>query len=204
MEQLSISICELKSLSSKFFVVLGCCDMIVVVALTLQFGISVLNLPNFPTVDEQINKYDVLMPSPLTPILWPISGSAHLTGVYLMVLLAFERYVAICQKHIISMKKTKKYILCIIPMCIFFNIPLCWEYGWRTETFESGNFTRNFTIAVTTELMNNHSSLYFPIYVLGANLIFRFFIPIVCFVLFNFLMIKQVSFKHIFHTTYLF
>ena len=167
--------------------------MIVVVALTLQFGLSVLNLPNFPTVDEQINKYDVLMPSPLTPVLWPIFGSAHLTGTYLMVLLAYERYVAICQKHIISMEKTKKYVFCIMPMCIIFNIPLCWEFEWANETFGSGNCTRNFTIAKTTELLNNHSLLYFPIYCLGAHLIFSFAIPIFCFVLFNCLMIKEVS-----------
>ena len=195
----------MKFLTSNFFlVVLGCCDMIVVVALTLQFGISVFNLPNFPTVDEQINKYDVLMPSLLTPVLWPIFGCAHLIGVYLMVLLAFERYVAICQKHIISLKKTKKYVLYIMSMCIIFNIPLCWEYEWTTETFGSGNFTRNFTIAITTELLNNHSLLYFPIYSLGANLIFRFIIPIFCFVLFNFLMIKEVSIKNNFHTIFLF
>ena len=171
--------------------------MIVVVSLPLIFGISVLNLPNYPTVDEQIHKYNVLIHSPLTPVLWPICGSAHLTGIYLMVLLAYERYVAICQKHIISMEKTKEYVLCIIPMCIIFNIPLCWEYEWTTETFGSGNFTRNFTIAITTELLNNHSLLYFPIYSLGANLIFRFIIPIFCFVLFNCLMIKEVRIKHI-------
>ena len=183
----------MKFLTSKMFlVVLGCCDMIVVVALTLQFGISVFNLPNFPTVDEQIDKYDVLMPAPLTPILWPIFGCAHLTGTYLMVLLAFERYVAICQNHIISMKKTKIYVFCIMPMCIIYNIPLCWETGWTTETFGSGNFTQNFTIAVATELLTNHSLLYIPIYSLGANLIFRAIIPLFCFVLSNFLMIKQV------------
>ena len=167
--------------------------MIVVVTVPSMFGIAVLNLPNFPTVDEQINKYNLILPSPLTPVLWPIFGCARLTSVYLMVLLAFERYAAICHKHIIGMKKTKKYVLCIIPLCIIFNIPLCWEYGWVTETFGSGNFTRNFTIAITTELLNNHSLLYFPLYSLGANLIFRTIIPIFCFALFNFLVIKQVS-----------
>ena len=167
--------------------------MIVVVTLPLIFGISVFNLPNYPTVDEQIQKYNVLIPSPLTPVLWPICGSAHLTGIYLMVLLAYERYVAICQKHIISMEKTKEYVLCIIPMCIIFNIPLCWEFEWANETFGF----RNFTIAKTTELLNNHSLLYFPIYGLGGHLIFSFVIPIFCFILFNCLMIKQVSIKHI-------
>ena len=165
--------------------------MIVVVALTLQFGISVLNLPNFPTVDDQISKYDVLLPSTLTPVLWPIFGSAHLTGTYLMVLLAYERYVAICQKQIISMEKTKKYILCVMFICIIFKIPFCWQFEWANETFGF----RNFTIAKTTELLNNHSLLYFPIYCLGAHLIFSFAIPIFCFVLFNCLMIKEVSIK---------
>ena len=167
--------------------------MIVVVTLPLIFGISVFNLPNYPTVDEQIHKYNVLIPSPLTPVLWPIFGSAHLTGTYLMVLLAYERYVAICQKQIISMEKTKKYILCVMIICIIFKIPFCWQFEWANETFGSGNFTRNFTIAKRTELLNNHSLLYFPIYCLGAHLIFSFAIPIFCFVLFNCLMIKEVS-----------
>ena len=159
-----------------------------------------VNLPNFPIVDEQIDKYDVLMPSPLTPVVWPIFGSAHLISVYLMVLLAFERYVAICQKHMISMKKTEKYVLCIIPICIIYNIPLYWDYGWTTETFGSGNFTRNFTIAKTTKSFSNPL---LNISRLVADLIFRTLIPIFCFALFNFLMIKQVSTIHIFHTTYL-
>ena len=171
--------------------------MIVVVTLPLIFGISVFNLPNYPTVDEQIHKYNALIPSPLTPVLWPIFGSAHLTGTYLMVLLAYERYVAICQKQIISMEKTKKYILCVMFICIIFKIPFCWQFEWANETFGSGNFTRNFTIAKRTELLNNHSLLYFPIYCLGAHLIFSFAIPIFCFVLFNCLMIKEVSIKHI-------
>lgn len=173
--------------------------MLVVVALTLQFGISVFNFPNFPTVDEQINKYDVLMSSPLTPVLWPIFGCAHLIGVYLMVLLAFERYVAICENHIISMQKTKKYVLCIMPICIIYNIPLCWDYEWTLETFGSGNFTRNITIAIRAEFLDNHSMLGFKIYRFIADLIFRTLIPIFFFALFNFLMIKRVSITyHIF------
>ena len=156
--------------------------MIVVLTLPSMFGISVFNLPNFPTVNEQISKYDVLLPSILTPVLWPIFGCAHLTGIYLMVLLAGERYVAICQKRIISLKKTKVYTFCIVSMCILFNIPFCWEFEWRTDSFESGNFT----ICTTTELFNNHSSLYFQIYGLAANLIIRAILLIICFVVLNF------------------
>ena len=177
--------------------------MIVVVTLPLIFGISVFNLPNYPTVDEQIQKYNVLLPSPLTPVLWPIFGCAHLTGTYLMVLLAGERYIAICQKHIISLKKTKIYVLCIVSMCILFSVPQCWEFKWMTGTIESGNITRNFTKPTTTELYDDHSLLFYPIYCLGANLIFRAIIPIFCFVLFNFQMIKEVSILKAIFLTYL-
>lgn len=124
----------------------------------------------------------------MTPVLWPISCCAHLTGIYIMVLLAGERYVAICQKRIISLKKTKVFILCIMSLCVLFNIPLCWELEWRTEYFESGNFT----ICTASELVDNNSSLYYRIYRVCANLIFRAMIPIFCFLLFNFLMIKEI------------
>ena len=183
----------------NFKIALGCCDMIVVVTLPSMYGITVLNLPNFPTVDDQISKYDVLLPSILSPILWPMCSCAHLTGIYLMVLLAGERYVAICRKHIIGMKKTKVFTICIVSVCILFNISSCWVFEWKTDSFESGNFT----ICTTSELVNNHSSLFVQVRV-WANVMIRTIIPIFCFVIFNFLMIKKVGIKQIFLTLKLF
>ena len=167
--------------------------MIVVVTVPSMFGIAVFNLPNFPTVDEQIKKYDVLMPSPLTPVLWPIFGCAHLAGIYLMVLLAVLRYLAICKKRIISLKKTKVYTFCIVSVCILFNIPYCWIFEWSTDSFESGNFT----ICTYRE---GYISLSLVQARVGANVVMRVIIPIFCFVLFNFLMIKEVSIKQNFFT----
>ena len=47
----------------EFFPVLGCCDSIVVVTLPLMYGLSPLNVEDYPTIKEQIKEYDVLLPS---------------------------------------------------------------------------------------------------------------------------------------------
>ena len=153
-----------------------------------MYGLSSLNVEDYPSINEQIKEYDVLLYSKAYPVVQPIFWAAYTSGVYTMILLSIERYFAICQRKFLSLKDIKIYSACIVLMSIIYCIPTCWENTWETKEFPSGNFT----VPAKTDLFRDKSSAFFRIYKLGGGLIVHLLIPFISLVPFNFLIIKKV------------
>ena len=69
-----------------------------------MYGLTALNAENYPPIDEQIEKFDILLPSKAYPVISPIFNTFYVNGIYLMILLTIERYYAICHCKSLSSK----------------------------------------------------------------------------------------------------
>ena len=63
----------------------------------------------------------------IEPIVYPLSHAFYNISIYLITLMAFERYMCVCwpkkSKSIVTLKKTKIYIICCVFVGLIFTIP---------------------------------------------------------------------------------
>ena len=61
------------------------------------------------------------------PIVYPLVHAFYNISIYLITLMAFERYMCVCwpqkSKSIVTLKKTKIYIICCVFVGLIFTIP---------------------------------------------------------------------------------
>ena len=61
------------------------------------------------------------------PIVYPLCHAFYNISIYLITLMAFERYMCVCwpqkSKSIVTLKKTKIYIICCVFVGLIFTIP---------------------------------------------------------------------------------
>ena len=169
--------------------VLGCSDSIVVVILLWMYGLTALNVENYPPIDEQIEKFDVLLPSKAYPVIAPIFNTFYVNGIYLMILFTIERYYAICQQRKLSLKKNKVCMVCIFVMSALYSMPMFWETMWKIVPFKSGNFS----IPYKTDLVSDYSTVYYRWYKSFGGMLTYFVIPVICFLFINILIIAKVG-----------
>ena len=62
---------------------------------------------------------------------FPVGTMVYTASIYLTVLLSVERYLAICRKKVIAIKKTKFYIIYVILFAICMGLPLLWVYKYE-------------------------------------------------------------------------
>ena len=119
------------------------------------------------------------------PVVYPIFAIAYSSSIFLLVFLTIERYLAICRRISISLKKTKLISFSIILICAILTSPAWVKYTWKSEQFSSGKYN----IAVLSEIWR--SSEFYPIYGTAFG-IFLFVLPLILFLIFNILIIKKV------------
>ena len=104
-------------------------------------------------------------------ILWPIQQIAWTTSIYLITLLAIQRYVSVVKGKIPSFTQTIVSIVFVILFGVVYNIPRFFEYN--TESHING------MIVVENKeygLLSNET--YITGYLTWSNFIFRLILPL--------------------------
>jgi len=95
-------------------------------------------------------------------ILFPINNIIFIASIFLTIVIAYERYCAVCRPHAYRdsniMESTRsrvaRYVTPVIIFSAIYNIPKFLEYKVVTETEvnQEGHFVRNMTSFVETDL----------------------------------------------------
>ena len=100
------------------------------------------------------------------------------------ILLSYERYMAVCKGKKLESKKILTYISIVCISAVIYGSPTLWMYKW--DYSQNGEI-----ISKWTKLACNKTFLI--IYLVFLNIIIRLILPIVCLIVFNILIFKQVS-----------
>ena len=119
----------------------------------------------------------------LKPLYYPFSINAYTGSIFFTILVSFERYMAVCRKKTLTIKKTKVYILSVILFNIIYCLPSFLVLKWETK---NDTTTVNYT---ELECNNTFRTLYYMV----LNAFFRFIVPSVCLVTFKTLIYKKVK-----------
>lgn len=108
---------------------------------------------------------------------WPLALSFQTAAVWLVVLVTFERFIAICfpfkSRHICTLKRARIAIACVIILAIAYNIPRYFYYKFEQAV---DPFTNHTSIQVSQELLQS-STLFRDIYSIGSYFVFILFGP---------------------------
>ena len=101
----------------------------------------------------------------------------------MIVLLSFERYMVLCKKKTLTRRKTIADMAILLIFAILYNVPNF--FIWRLESRNGGNRIKY------TELFCD--STFQAVYIHGLNSCFRFLLPTIGLVVFNFYIYKEVE-----------
>ena len=100
---------------------------------------------------------------PYIRYVWLLTPVAHMCSIWLVVLVAANRYWAVCRPHHVteawSLKRTQIYVVCVVFGAIVFNSPRIFEYKIISSNNDSHNNMLNFF---------NQSKL-IPLNIIGSN-----------------------------------
>ena len=171
---------------------LGCSDSIVIVILVWMYALSALGVENYPPINEQIEMFNVFLLSKAYPLIAPIFNTFYVNGIYIMFLFSFERFYAISvlpKRRYLSLKRIKISLILVFLTSAIYSIPMFFETTWQIVEFKSGNFS----IPYKTSLVSDYSTIYYRLYKSFGGMMVYFVIPVICFLVFNILIIKKVS-----------
>ena len=128
------------------------------------------------------------------PVTHPLKGFAYICSIYLLILLTFERFIAIyCANSrdkfdwkTYMEDKTKTFIGIVILFSLIWNLPKCFQWKWKTDP----KIQR--TDVVFTVVSKEKS--YKDYYATYGYAIIGFFIPLVILIVLNSLIVKQVPY----------
>ena len=124
------------------------------------------------------------------PVTHPLKGFAYICSIYLLILLTFERFIAIyCATKNSHWKtymedKTKTFIGLVLLFSLIWNLPKCFMWKWKTHKIHP-----TFVVNTDVSLKNSYDTFYSTY---GYSII-RFFIPLVILIVLNSLIVKQVN-----------
>ena len=160
-----------------------------------MYALSVLGVDNYPPINDQIEMFNVLLPSKAYPVIAPIFNTFYVNGIYIMVLFSFERFYTISvlpKRRYLSLKRIKISIILVFLTSAVYSIPMFFETTWKIVKFKSGNFS----IPYKTSLVSDYSTIYYRLYKSFGGMMIYFVIPVICFLVFNRMIIKKVSRLH--------
>ena len=101
----------------------------------------------------------------------------------MIVLLSFERYMVLCKKKTLTRRRTIADMAIVLIFAILYNVPNF--FIWRLESRNGRNIIRY------TELFCD--STFQAVYIHGLNACFRFLLPTIGLMIFNFYIYKEVE-----------
>jgi hypothetical protein len=114
----------------------------------------------------------------LEPYIWPLTSIVQTTGVWLVVIVTFDRYIAICHPFNTAYKgtrsKARKATFIIIILAILYNIPRFFEHQ-TTYALEGCSNTMRY---VTVHSALRTDRVYFIVYKTILYFLFRVVIPL--------------------------
>ena len=114
----------------------------------------------------------------MEPYIWPLASIVQTTGVWLVVIVTFDRYIAICHPFNTAYKgtrsKAKKATYIIIMLAILYNIPRFFEQ----TTVEQMEYCSNTTRLTSTQTDLRRNPIYFIVYKTCLYFLFRVVIPL--------------------------
>ena len=125
------------------------------------------------------------------PVIFPVSSSTYIGKAYLTVLLTLERFIAVCypqkSSSLFSLGRTKIYIGFISLFSFMYTVPRIFELKWEEN---KGNISE----ANPSKLCRRNlpDSFYYRFYVIWLTFGIQFFLPLLCLITFNTLLIRQV------------
>ena len=137
--------------------------------ITSTFAIATLYAWKIPSLDI---KYQIV---------YPIGFTAYMGSMYLTVLLALVRYLAVCRKRNFTFKETRIAMASIFLLVIIYNLPKWMFFKW--DTVGVGELE-------TTKLPCDPT--FYKVYYAGGNGLFMFILPTLMLVIPNVLMHKEV------------
>ena len=107
---------------------------------------------------------------------WPLVNMFQMTSVWMTVLIAGNRYIAVCKPlhatYLCTTGRVRLEMWLMIFLIMIYNIPVFFEYRYD-DVF---NTTKNSTKTINVGLISNH--LYLLLYWGIANCVFFFFLPL--------------------------
>ena len=115
-------------------------------------------------------------------IMYPFGYTAYMGSVYLTVLLTLVRYLAVCRKKNVTIKKIEISMASIFLLVIIYNLPKWMAFRWETNLGVKELKITKFACDPT----------FFKVYYAGGNGLFMFILPTLLLVIPNVLMHKEV------------
>ena len=104
-------------------------------------------------------------------------------SMYLTVLLTLVRYLAVCRKKNVTIKKIKVSMACIFLLAIIYNLPKWMTFRWETNDDGVRELKTSKFVCDPT---------FYKVYHAGGNGLFMFILPTLLLVIPNVLMHKEV------------
>lgn len=124
-------------------------------------------------------------------LVWPLVYIAQMATVWMTVLIAFNRYVAICRPFqaplLCTMKKTRIQLACLGAFIVVYNIPRFCEF---TIVHQQINNETTIAMGVPTDLKQNR--IYNIVYENILYCLFIFLGPLVILIVFNTCLIREL------------
>ena len=124
----------------------------------------------------------------IEPIVYPLSHAFYNISIYLITLMAFERYMCVCwpqkSKSIVTLKKTKIYIICCVFVGLIFTIPRFFQYK-----YEFNEESQSYEVLDTYKTIGESYKLY---YLNWSHMIYRLIIPTISLAFFNISIFREV------------
>lgn len=123
-------------------------------------------------------------------LVWPLVYIAQMATVWMTLLIAFNRYVAICRpfqaQMLCTMNKTRIQLACLGAFILLYNIPRFCEYEIVTETINNETFSYGSETALKTNKYYN---------IIYENILYCLFIflgPLLVLIFFNTCLIREL------------
>ena len=133
--------------------------------------IVILDAWKIPTSDI---KYQIVL---------PFGYTVYMGSMYLTVLLTLVRYLAVCRKKNVTIKKIKISMASIFLLVIIYNLPKWMTFRWETNPYGVKE------LKITKFACD---PTFFKVYYAGGNGLFMFILPTLMLVIPNVLMHKEV------------
>ncbi len=124
---------------------------------------------------------------------WPLEGMAKTCGVWVIVLVSADRYIAVCKalhaSRYLTMSRMRMAVILILVFSTLFNLPRFWQSTTQYKP-DTGNQTIMKPYIKITDF--GQSDIYFIISTC-CFFIFSFLIPLICLAFFNVRVLLAVS-----------
>ncbi|ESO90947.1 hypothetical protein LOTGIDRAFT_163454 [Lottia gigantea] len=182
-----LSQARLNSTTSFFLRCLAIYDTILLFLQVLIYAI--------PWIMDMCSFWDHILLAALFMV-YPLSAVAHTGSIYMVVVLALERYLAVSKPfHAISKwtyNRARKISLIVLVWAFVYNAPRFFEY--KPQLYHDGSWNRTWLNSHSTSLTTN--SMYIMIYLGYISLVIEIIVPLIVLTVFHIQLLHLLRTRH--------